>query len=33
MNRQFKNAYDTIIMDHIDLNMEGKKVLIVNLVF
>lgn len=33
MIRQFKNAYDTIIMDHIDLNMEGKKVLIVNLVF
>lgn len=33
MNRQTKNAYDTIIMDHIDLNMEGKKVLIVNLVF
>ena len=33
MLRQFKNAYDTIIMDHIDLNMEGKKVLVVNLVF
>lgn len=33
MIRQFKNAYDTIIMDHIDLNMEGKKVLVVNLVF
>ena len=33
MLRQFKNAYDTIIMDHIDFNMEGKKVLVVNLVF